>query len=104
MPNTLIHITSNIILSAILYLFFPLQIVNILMQQILSNLIDLDHLFKKPIYDKKRCSINFHYLHKKWLIPFYVIGLFTPLIWFFIGVLLHLFLDYLECKKISQQS
>jgi hypothetical protein len=104
MPNTLIHIASNIILSGILYLFFPLQIITILTQQILSNLIDLDHLFKRPIYDKNRCSINFHYLHKTWLIPIYCIGLFTNLKWFFLGILLHLLLDYIECLTMNQQS
>ncbi|MDX1463597.1 MAG: DUF6122 family protein [Marinirhabdus sp.] len=63
-----------------------------------TMLVDLDHLFASPIFDPDRCSIGFHFLHHYWAIMVYVIFLFfrkTRLLG--IGLLFHMFTDYVDC-------
>ncbi|MDG1246112.1 MAG: DUF6122 family protein [Polaribacter sp.] len=65
---------------------------------LLSMLVDLDHLFATPIFDKGRCSINFHPLHSYIAIACYTIGLLfkkTRIIGF--AFLLHMLTDGLDC-------
>ena len=65
---------------------------------LLTMLVDLDHLVANPIFDKNRCSINFHPLHTYYAIGIYVFGLFykkTRVI--AIALLLHMLADYLDC-------
>ncbi|MEK6937460.1 MAG: DUF6122 family protein [Nanoarchaeota archaeon] len=65
-----------------------------------SNLIDIDHLLAQPIYDSKRCAINFHPLHSWYTFPLWVIGLLFRnryIRYFCLGVLLHLWLDGINC-------
>ncbi len=63
-----------------------------------TMLLDLDHLLASPIFDSSRCSINFHPLH-----TFYAIGVYTTMLIpkkirvLGIGLLLHMFTDYLDC-------
>jgi len=79
------------------YLKRPFKSSRVLLQLLLANLIDLDHLFSTPIYDPLRCSINNHFFHKTWLLPVYALGLLTRYRYFFLGVLVHLLVDYLGC-------
>lgn len=68
-----------------------------------SNLIDLDHLLSSPIYDPTRCSINNHILHSWYIFPVWIIGLFFRnkfVRYFCLGVILHLFLDFIDCLFI----
>ena len=63
-----------------------------------SMLVDLDHLLSNPIFDKNRCSINFHPLHSYLAIVIYTIGLYfkkTRII--AIALILHIIADYLDC-------
>ena len=67
-----------------------------------SNLIDLDHLFSKPIYNPKRNFFKSHFLHKQWkiVLAISVVGLFyRPVLFLCIGIILHLFLDYVYNKR-----
>ena len=67
-----------------------------------SNAIDLDHLFSKPIYNPRRNSFKSHFLHKQWkiVLAISVAGLFyRPALFLCIGIILHLFLDYLYNKR-----
>ena len=104
MPSTLIHIASNLTLVGIIYLIskkilkkdFNWKFASILLLS--SNLIDIDHLLATPIYDPLRCSINFHPLHSWYMFPLYLAGLFLKKYTFlFIGIIMHLALDYLDC-------
>jgi hypothetical protein len=66
---------------------------------IATMLIDLDHLLATPIFDPGRCSINFHPLHSYWALAVYVVLLFfkkTRII--AVGLLFHLFTDFLDCQ------
>jgi len=67
-----------------------------------SNLVDLDHLFSRPVYDPKRNSFKAHFLHKQWktvLLLSVLTLLVRPLLFLGIGLILHFFLDYLYNKR-----
>jgi len=67
-----------------------------------SNLIDLDHLFSRPIYHPTRNPFKTHFLHKYWkIISIFSVLLFfyRPLVFLGIGLILHFFLDYLYIKR-----
>ncbi len=98
-----IHILSNFALWGLLYLIeFKLlkrsfKARSVLIQLLLSNLIDLDHLLSSTIYDPSRCSINNHLFHSFYIFPAYVVGLFTKFRYFFMGIGMHLLIDYIGC-------
>jgi hypothetical protein len=61
--------------------------------------IDIDHLLSNPIFDPKRCSINFHPLHTYYAFAVYIILLFpkkTRLIG--LGLVIHLIADAVDCS------
>lgn len=65
---------------------------------ICSMLVDLDHLLANPIFDKNRCSINFHPLHSYIAISFYFIGIFFKKTRIFcLALLFHMLTDYIDC-------
>lgn len=67
-----------------------------------SNLIDLDHLFSKPIYHPKRNPFITHGIHKRWvlLICLSVAFLFIkPIMFLGIGLLAHLLFDYIYARR-----
>tara|TARA_R110002049_G_scaffold25194_4_gene88577 strand:+ start:815 stop:1126 length:312 start_codon:yes stop_codon:yes gene_type:complete len=100
-------ITSKFIIHYGLHYFVPLLIALFFFRDkwkivylifILSMLVDLDHLLATPIFDKNRCSINFHPLHTIYAMAFYVLGLFlkkTRIIC--IALLFHMLTDYIDC-------
>ncbi len=66
-----------------------------------ASLIDLDHLFSKPIYKPGRDSFKTHFLHKRWhliLLLAIVILFFRKISFLGIGLISHLFLDYIDNK------
>jgi len=104
MPNTIIHLLSNLLLIGIIFFIFKYVIKKKfnyqlpLLLMISSNVIDIDHLLATPIYDSLRCSINFHPLHSWYTFPLYFIGVFFKKFRFlFIGIIMHLILDYIDC-------
>ena len=67
-----------------------------------SNLIDLDHLLTRPVYDPKRNSFKTHVLHRNWKMGLFVslLMLFIrPLLFLGLGIMLHYFLDYFYNKR-----
>jgi hypothetical protein len=113
MPGTHIHILSNIVLVGLIYLFDneikecakkdKKSLLYLFLVIISTNLIDIDHLLAKPIYDPTRCSINFHPLHSWYTMPIWVMGtLFKNkyIRYFSLAVLLHLWLDWIQCLLI----
>lgn len=67
-----------------------------------SNLIDLDHLSSRPIYDPMRNGFKTHFLHQNWKVILLVsiLMLFIrPMMFLGIGLILHFFLDYLDIKR-----
>lgn len=64
-------------------------------------LVDLDHLLAENLYDKNRCSINFHPLHSYWAILLYFFGLvWKKTRYVAIGLLLHMATDWQDCLWI----
>jgi hypothetical protein len=63
-----------------------------------TMLVDLDHLLADPIYDPDRCSIGYHPLHTAPAIAAYT-ALLLPRATRVVGVglLVHMFLDGLDC-------
>ena len=67
-----------------------------------SDLIDLDHLFSRPIYHPGRNSFKTHFLHKRWkmvLCASILMLAYRPLMFLGLGLLLHLLLDYIYNKR-----
>ena len=65
------------------------------------HLIDLDHLFSKPIFSKKRNPFKTHFIHKQWklLLILAIVFLFIrPIMFLGIGIMSHFFLDYINVK------
>ncbi|PIP27064.1 MAG: hypothetical protein COX30_04070 [Candidatus Moranbacteria bacterium CG23_combo_of_CG06-09_8_20_14_all_39_10] len=66
-----------------------------------SELIDLDHLFSKPIYHPRRNPFKTHFLHKNYrtiLIVAILFIFYRPVLFLGIGLLSHLLLDYFYIK------
>lgn len=63
-----------------------------------TMLVDLDHLLADPIFDPSRCGIGFHVLHSYYAIAGYLAMSFLPQLRIIaIGLLFHMFTDYLDC-------
>jgi hypothetical protein len=80
------------------YFFFREKWKTVYLIFLLSMFIDLDHLLANPIFDKNRCSINFHPLHSYMAIGFYLIGVFfkkTRIL--AIALLFHIITDWVDC-------
>lgn len=110
MSGTHIHLLSNVLLIGFIYLFDKevqkwfkkdkKSFLYLCLSIFGSNLIDIDHLLANPIYDPNRCSINSHPLHSWYTIPLWIIGLLLKnkfIRYFCLGVLLHLWLDWIDC-------
>lgn len=94
-----IHILASLLLFVLVYLIEykylkrSIKLRNVFWQIMLANLIDLDHLFTRPIYESGRCSIGNHFLHSRYFIFVYILGLFTKFRYFFFSILIHLLID-----------
>jgi len=95
----LIHYGLHFVVPLLIsILFFKKNWKTIYVVFLLSMLIDLDHLLANPIFDKNRCSINFHPLHSYIAIGFYFLGIFfkkTRIL--SMALLLHIIADYIDC-------
>lgn len=97
------HLASNLIVFlALMYVQNINPNYTDLALMLSSNLIDLDHLFSRPIYHPKRNPFKTHFLHKQWKIITFLAALmlfYRSLLFFGIGFTLHFFLDYLYIKR-----
>ena len=60
--------------------------------------IDLDHLAADPVFDPNRCGIGFHPLHTWPAIGIYTVLFLIPKTRIFgLGLVIHIFLDALDC-------
>jgi hypothetical protein len=82
----------------IAYFFFEEKWRKVYLIFLLSMLVDLDHLLATPIFDKGRCSINFHPLHSYLAIAIYTATLlFNKTRILGLAILLHMIADGLDC-------
>jgi hypothetical protein len=97
MPITPMHIIISLILYLFLGKFITVGIIDLLLL-LSAELIDLDHLFSKPIYHPKRNPFKNHFLHKNYIIMILVSLILVsmrPTLFLGIGLLSHLILDYI---------
>ena len=67
-----------------------------------TMLVDLDHLLAEPVLDTLRCGIGFHPLHSYLAIGVYVGLVAIPKLRIVaIGLLIHMFLDGVDCVWMS---
>jgi len=83
----------------IAFLFFKKDWKKVYLLFLATMLIDLDHLFATPIFEANRCSINFHFLHSFYAVPFYIAMLFfrRTIRLLGMGLLWHLVTDTIDC-------
>ena len=102
MPKTPIHFGFNLMIYYFVSLIFSIEflIINCL-YLLFAELIDLDHLFSKPIYHPKRNPFKTHYFHRNWIFVL-IIGIFClffyPILFLGIGLISHIILDYIYTK------
>lgn len=86
------------IVSLLSHYLFKLDWKKVYLIMLLTMLVDIDHLLANPIFDPERCSIGFHFLHSYWAIAVYSLMLFYKRMRIIsIGLLLHMFTDYIDC-------
>jgi hypothetical protein len=99
---TPIHTIVNLIIYFISGNFIKVTLIDLILL-LSADLIDLDHLFSKPIYHPKRNPFKTHFLHKNYVIIIIIslILLFIrPVLFLGIGLLSHLFLDWIYVKLV----
>lgn len=86
----------------IAFYFYRENVVRVSIFLLLGILIDIDHVLATPIFEAKRCSINFHLLHSYWAIGVYVI-LFAIKKTRILGLalLIHIIADTVDCLFIG---
>ncbi len=104
MPLTPVHISFNIIIYYLITQIFDIKFALIgCLLLISAELIDLDHLFSKPIYKKRRNPFKVHYLHKNWKLMI-IISLatffFYPIRFLGLGIISHLTIDWIYTKYL----
>ncbi len=97
---TPIHIIFNLIVF-----FFLDQIISVNFFDFIfllsAELIDLDHLFPRPIYHPKRNPFKKHFFHRNWkfiLVIATILLFIRPIMFLGVGLISHLFLDYIYIK------
>jgi hypothetical protein len=101
--QTLIHYTLHLIFPAIIaYVFFRKHWKKAYLIFLATMFVDLDHLLAEPIFQAKRCSIQFHPLHTYYAMIVYVGFLFINKIFRIIGIglLFHMLTDFIDCLFI----
>lgn len=83
----------------IAYLFFRKDWKKAYFMMLATMLVDVDHLLATPIFDADRCSVGFHILHSYYAIAVYFFLLFFKgnIRIIAVGLLFHMFTDYLDC-------
>lgn len=94
-----IHYSLHFLIPLLIaYIFFKDKWKTVYLIFLLSMLVDLDHLLANPLFDKNRCSINFHPLHTYIAIGVYFLGFFlkkTRILCF--ALLFHMLTDFIDC-------
>ncbi len=100
--QTIVHYGLHFIAPGIIaWIFFPEKWIIVWFIMLATMLVDIDHLFAKPIFSPNRCSIGFHPLHTYPIIALYFLLLFIPNFYVrivAIGLIFHMLTDWLDCK------
>lgn len=103
MLRPLVHYGIHFALPlAIAFAFFPKNRWGVALLLLAGMLIDLDHLWARPVFDPNRCSIGFHPLHSYAAIAGYTLLLFfrkTRLAG--LALLIHITADLADCGLLA---
>ena len=96
----IIHISLHFLIPAIVVgLFFRRDWKFVYLVMVSTMLVDIDHIIANPVYDPGRCSIGIHPLHGFLPIAIYATLCFIPKLRYIgIGLVIHMFLDSLDCQ------
>ena len=84
------------------YFFYQKNWIRVSLFFVSAILVDLDHLWARPLFDPCRCSIGFHPLHSYIAIAGYAILLLSPKTRVIgVGLLLHMVADGIDCLFID---
>ena len=100
MIQSLIHYSLHIFLPLLIsFLFFRKNWKTAYLIMLSTMIVDLDHLLANPVFQKDRCSINFHPLHTYFAIIIYAIMILLrqPFNIIGIGLILHMTTDLIDC-------
>jgi len=105
MPTTPIHFGFNVIIYYLISVLFSIEFVLFnLIYLLLAELIDLYHLFSRPIYVKRRDPFKTHFFHKNFIfiILFAILIMFisVPFVFIGLGLISHIFLDFIYTTYI----
>lgn len=91
-----LHFGAPLIIA---FVFFRKDWKKVYLILLATMLVDLDHLLANPIFMDDRCSINFHPLHTYYAMGIYTVMLFLkkPFNIIGLGLLFHMFTDYIDC-------
>lgn len=94
-----LHLAFHILVPGLIaILFFKARWKQAWLVMALTMIVDLDHLLANPIYDPRRCSINFHPLHTYPAILVFAVGSAFPKFRLIgLGLLLHMGIDLTDC-------
>lgn len=97
--KTILHYFLHLVAPALIaFIFFRSDWKRVYLIFLASMLVDLDHLLANPIFDPKRCSINFHPLHHYMAMFIYVIGvIFKKSRVLALALLFHMLTDAIDC-------
>ena len=101
--QTTVHYSLHFIFPLIFaFLFFRKNWKRVYIIFLATMMVDLDHLLANPIFESKRCGINFHLLHTYYAMIIYVGLLFfrRPFNLIGIGLLFHMLTDYIDCMMM----
>ncbi|MAP72925.1 MAG: hypothetical protein CMJ55_01515 [Planctomycetaceae bacterium] len=95
-----LHLSLHFLIPGVVAsVFFRSQWRKAYIFMVATMLIDVDHLLSNPIFDPNRCSIGTHPFHEPILMPFFLmLCLFPRSRWIGLGLVIHMFLDSLDCQ------
>ena len=95
----MVHLIFHLVVPVLIgFVFFRPAPWKPILIMVATMIVDVDHLLADPIFDPNRCSIGFHPLHTYPAIAIYVLMAFFKKTRFVgIGLVVHMFLDYLDC-------
>lgn len=103
--QTITHYSLHLVAPGVLaWVFFNEAFLLAWAIMIGTMLVDIDHLWARPIFDAKRCSIGFHVLHSYPAIAVYVLLLFIPNFYvqvIAVGLIFHMYTDWQDCLWTS---
>ena len=97
---TPIHTLFNLVIFLLLGIIINPNYADLILL-LSAELIDLDHLFSKPIYHPGRNPFKKHILHRNWLIILIIsiaLLFIRPVMFLGIGLISHLFIDCIYVK------